>query len=208
MAGLDPQYVISGLVARGVPLHVAQGVTARLNGESGLNPGINEIAPLVEGSRGGFGLAQWTGPRRRQLESFAAERGLPVNDPELQLDFLMWENANTEKGAWSKVMGAKDAVHAAELFTNHWERPGIPHLDATLATARKYSGIEAGPYTPQAPNGLATPDSEAPQNALAQQPQAPQMNFAQMDPAMFMRQPGNALAMMQPLQYARRGSLG
>ena len=65
MAGLDPQYVISGLVARGVPLHVAQGVTARLNGESRLDPGINEVSPTVAGSRGGFGLAQWTGPRRK-----------------------------------------------------------------------------------------------------------------------------------------------
>jgi hypothetical protein len=138
---LDPAYVISGLVRRGVPLHTAQGVTARLHGESGLDPGINEIAPVVRGSRGGFGLAQWTGPRRRQLEAFAKDRGVPVSDPEMQLDFLMWENENTEKGAWQKVMQAPDAVSAAEAFTVHWERPGKPHLAATLNTARKYAGI-------------------------------------------------------------------
>ena len=141
MAALSPEFVIGGLVARGVPLHIAQGVTARLNGESGLNPGINEVNPTVEGSRGGFGLAQWTGPRRKQLEAFAAERGVPVSDPEMQLDFLMWENANGEKDAWDKVMQAEDAVDAAERFTTLWERPGKPHMDATLATAREYSGI-------------------------------------------------------------------
>lgn len=208
MAGLDPQFVISGLVARGVPLHVAQGVTARLHGESRLDPGINEINPTVEGSRGGFGLAQWTGPRRRQLEGFAAERGLPVSDPDVQLDFLMWENANTESAAWAKVMGAKDPVQAAELFTTEWERPGTPHLDATLATARQYAGL-----TPQSgSNALAAPampgQSTAPQNALAAPPQPPAMKSTQIDPAMFMRQPGNALAMMRPLTYQRRSALG
>ncbi len=202
MASLSPEYVINGLVSRGVPLHIAQGVTARLHGESGLNPGINEISPVVEGSRGGYGLAQWTGPRRRQLEAFAAERGVDVSDPDLQLDFLMWENANTENGAWSKVMGAKDAVQAAELFTNHWERPGIPHLEATLDTARKYAGIEASPY---GGNALAAGQPATPENALA--PKGPELTFAKADPSMFMRQTGNALA-MQPLQYQRRSSLG
>lgn len=142
MSGLSPEFVIAGLVKRGVPLHVAQGVTARLNGESGLNPGINEASPVVPGSRGGFGLAQWTGPRRKALEAFAADRGVSVSDPDMQLDFMMWENANTEAGAWEKVMQATDAVDAAERFTVHWERPGTPHLGATLATARKYAGID------------------------------------------------------------------
>lgn len=203
MAALDPQYVISGLVKRGVPLHVAQGVTARLHGESGLDPGINEISPTIAGSRGGFGLAQWTGPRRRQLEAFAAEKGRSVSDPELQLDFLMWENANTESGAWAKVMAAKDPVQAAQLFTTEWERPGTPHLGATLDTAKQYAGLTA------TGNALAAPNtSAAPQNALAEAPKAPQLTFQQQDVNAFMRQPSNALAMMQPLTYQRRGSLG
>jgi hypothetical protein len=169
MASLSPEFVIAGLVQRGYPLHVAQGVTARLNGESGLNPGINEINPTVEGSRGGYGLAQWTGPRRRQYEAFAADRGVEANDPEAQLDFLAWENQNTEKAAWDKVMTAQDAVEAAELFTTHWERPGTPHLEATLATARQYSGI-----SPQASSGSSGAPPQAPQNALAGMQQQPQ----------------------------------
>ncbi len=199
MASLDPQYIISGLVARGAPLHVAQGVTARLNGESRLDPGINEISPTVAGSRGGFGLAQWTGPRRKQLEAFAAERGVPVSDPDMQLDFLMWENANTEKSAWDKVMSARDAEHAAELFTTEWERPGIPHLDATLATARKYAGLEAAPQNALAgPFSLGGQDQPAQpsQNALAQM-QQPQFQWIDMrqDPSMFMNTRRNSLAM-------------
>jgi hypothetical protein len=205
MAKLDPEFVIGGLVRRGVPLHVAQGVTARLNGESGLNPGINELAPLVAGSRGGFGLAQWTGPRRRQLESFATDRGMDVADPELQLDFLMWENANTEKGAWSKVLGAQDAVQAAELFTNHWERPGIPHLEGTLKTARQYAGISPdanalatyGPAGAPPPNALAGMGPAGGPQYAAAQPQPFQMTDMRQDPAMFMvANRRNALAQM------------
>ena len=52
------QEIIAGLVARGMPLHIAQGVVANMKAESGLQPGINEIAPVVPGSRGGFGLNQ------------------------------------------------------------------------------------------------------------------------------------------------------
>ena len=189
MAKLTPEYVISGLVRRGVPLVVAQGVTARMNGESGLDPGINEINPTVAGSRGGFGLAQWTGPRRRQFEAFAADRGAQLDDPEVQLDFLMWENANTEKDAWSKVMGAKDATEAAQLFTTHWERPGKPNMDATLATAQQYAGLTPGQ------NGLAAPAQQQPhQNALA----LPQWTDMRQDVSPFLNpnRGRNALGMM------------
>lgn len=59
--------------------------------ESGLNPGINERNPLVPGSRGGFGLYQLTGPRRRAYEQFANQRGVAPFDIDAQLDFMMTE---------------------------------------------------------------------------------------------------------------------
>lgn len=203
MARLPPEVVIAGLVKRGVPLHVAQGVVARLNGESRLDPGINEVSPTVEGSRGGFGLAQWTGPRRKQLEAFAQSQGKDVADPDLQMDFLMWENANTEKGAWDKVMTAADPVEAARLFTTEWERPGTPHLDGTLATAAEYAGIQPGVASP-ASGGAQPPGPPNPNNALSQ----PKLNvaIAGNDVGNFLRQP--TMAQYQPLQYERRNILG
>ena len=60
------QQIIAGLMARGLSEAQAKGVVANMIAESRLDPGINEIAPLVPGSRGGYGLNQWTGPRRRQ----------------------------------------------------------------------------------------------------------------------------------------------
>lgn len=117
----------SGLVARGLPEHVADAFVMNFQDESGLNPGINEQAPIVPGSRGGFGLAQWTGPRRRALEFFASERGLPVADPELQMDFLMSELQGPEANAMKSIMAAPDSGSAAAAIVNNFLRPAESH---------------------------------------------------------------------------------
>jgi len=149
------QQVLAGLVQRGIPLHIAQGIVANLIAESGLNPGINEIAPLVPGSRGGYGLAQWTGPRRRQYEAFAAQRGVSPDDLNAQLDFLQWELQNTERGAWDKLQGASDPIEAARIFSDSFLRPGIPHMDRRLSEAARIAGLNYGPMPAGAMAGIA-----------------------------------------------------
>jgi hypothetical protein len=74
-AGSDA--VVQALVSRGMPEHIAEGFALNFQDESGMNPGINEASPIVPGSRGGFGLAQWTGPRRDALEGYATNSGRP-----------------------------------------------------------------------------------------------------------------------------------
>ena len=184
------QQILAGLVARGVPVHVARGIVANMIAESGLNPGINEIAPVVEGSRGGYGLNQWTGPRRRQYEAFAADRGASLDDLNTQLDFTMWELQNTEKRAGNALFSAPDEVTAATVYSNQFLRPGVPHLDRRISEAQRLAGVEPG-------NALAPQGQQQPM--MPQQPQmADYMNFAQTDPSAFMRKP-NALQ-YQPIQ--------
>jgi hypothetical protein len=146
------QQIIAGLVSRGLSLPVARGITANMIAESGLNPGINEIAPLVSGSRGGYGLNQWTGPRRRQLEAFAEQQGRPINDLDLQLDFTLWELGNTERAAMDALSGVNDPVEAARIYSERFLRPGIPHMGRRLAEARRLAGMGAPegvtPYVP------------------------------------------------------------
>lgn len=84
------QEIVAGMMARGIPEHIAIGIATRMRAESGLNPGINEIKPVVPGSRGGWGLNQWTGPRRLAFEKFADARGVPYDDLNAQLDFTKW----------------------------------------------------------------------------------------------------------------------
>lgn len=178
--------VIAGLMARGVPLHVAQGMAANMIAESGLNPGVNEKNPLVPGSRGGFGLNQWTGPRRTQFEAFANDRGADPADPNTQLDFTMWELRNSEKKAGDKLFSAPDAVTAAEIYSNDFLRPGIPHMDRRIAEARRLAGMGGNDLAKAA--DAPKPETNADR---VNQIQTLQQRFAynnfQLDPQAFMR---------------------
>lgn len=116
-------------MARGMPGHVAEGVVTRMRAESGLNTGINETNPVVAGSRGGFGLNQWTGPRRVQFENFATDRGAALDDLDTQLDFTLWELQNTEKPAYDALLATQTPEEAARVYMEKFLRPGIPHAD-------------------------------------------------------------------------------
>lgn len=116
-----------GLIGRGLPEHVADAFILNFQDESGLNPGINEIEPLVEGSRGGFGLSQWTGPRRKALEQFAVQRGAGVDDLDTQLDFLMYELQGPEAAAAQDILSAPDTGTAAAAIVNKFLRPAEEH---------------------------------------------------------------------------------
>lgn len=127
----------SGLIQRGMPGHVADGFITNFKDESGLNPGINEAMPLVPGSRGGFGLAQWTGPRRVALERFAAAKGVSPADPDLQMDFLMQELQGSEADAGQSIMSAQTPQDAAVRVARDFLRPSPENLNRRVAA---YSG--------------------------------------------------------------------
>ena len=189
------QQILAGLVDRGIPLHVARGVVANMIAESGLNPGVNEAAPVVAGSRGGYGLNQWTGPRRRQYEAFASDRGADLADPNTQLDFTLWELQNTEKSAWNALQTAPDEVAAARIYSERFLRPGVPHMDRRLSEAARLAGV---PYEPQ--NGLSgigqAQPGQAPKNALgAVAAPAPTFKATQLDPRAF-QAPQNQLSLI------------
>ena len=192
---VDPQQIIQGLIARGVPPAAAVGMAGNIAVESGFNPGINEIAPLVPGSRGGFGLIQWTGPRRRELEAFAGDR---VADLDTQLDFLVQELNTTERGARDAIYSAPDPETAARLVSDKFLRPGIPHLDRRIAETRKLA---------QAVGNEAMDALDLPRNAPAQPTYGPAASNGyqggmtpQMTPVA-PQPPQNALATIQPPQY-------
>lgn len=131
--GVTAETIKAGLVQRGLPPHVAEAFVMNFKDESGLNPAINEIAPIVPGSRGGFGLAQWTGPRRVALEKFAAERGASVSDPNVQMDFLMTELQGPEAKAASSIFAAPDSATAAQAIVRDFLRPAPENMERRLA---------------------------------------------------------------------------
>jgi hypothetical protein len=155
----DPASIKAGLVARGLPEHVAEGFVMNFQDESGLNPGINEVSPLVPGSRGGFGLYQLTGPRRVAYEQFAAERGVPVDDVDAQLDFLMTELQGSEARAAGAILSTKSPGEAGAAIVNEFLRPAESHR---ASRAAEYLGGGGMPSTrPYAP-GTASIDPGPP----------------------------------------------
>lgn len=193
---VDPAYLRDGLMRRGLPQHVADAFVMNFRDESGLNPGINEIAPIVPGSRGGYGLYQLTGPRRVAYERFAQERGVNLADPDAQMDFLMMELQGPEARAAQRILAAPDTGTAAAAIVRDFLRPAPEHRDRRTAQylGGKAPGTNALAAPPQAPQ-------EAPQNAL----EPFRMADMRQDPAAFMRS-RNALA-MAPVAVERQNIL-
>ena len=143
--GIGADYVIEGLTRRGLPRHVAEGFAMNFADESGFDPGINERNPIVAGSRGGFGLYQLTGPRRRAYEAYAAQRGVGVSSPDAQMDFLMTELEGPEAAAAERIMATTTAGEAGAAIVNRFLRPAAEHRERRAA---KYLG-GGGSYAPQ-----------------------------------------------------------
>lgn len=137
-----PEAIRAGLVARGLPEHVADGFVMNFQDESGLNPGINEINPIVPGSRGGFGLYQLTGPRRVAYEAFAADRGVDPSDVDAQLDFLMTELQGSEANAAGAILSTKTPGEAGAAIVNEFLRPSPEY-----AASRAAEYLGGAPYT-------------------------------------------------------------
>lgn len=148
----------AGLVQRGLAPHVADAFVMNFQDESGLNPGIEEQVANVHGTKG-FGLAQWTGPRRDALTQFAQSQGRPVADVDTQLDFLMTELQGPESGAAQSILGAQDTGSAAAAIVNKFLRPAEEHRsrrEANYLGGAAPQGMSNGVAgnTPQAPSGV------------------------------------------------------
>ena len=193
--GADPASIKAGLVARGLPEHVADGFVMNFQDESGMNPGINEAAPLVPGSRGGFGLYQLTGPRRVAYEQYAAQRGVPVDDVDAQLDFLMMELQGPEAKAAQSILSTKDAGQAGAAIVNEFLRPAEEHRASRTARYTGGGGYAGGmdiaTLADLASNPYATDGQKAVMSALLQQ------NMQMLDPMYRMQMEREQLELAQ-----------
>src|SRR5690606_11587737 len=70
---------------------------------------LQEINPTVKGSRGGYGIMQWTGPRRRAFEAYCARTGKDPSSDDANYAWLFLELKGiegTEGGAIAKTIAA------------------------------------------------------------------------------------------------------
>jgi tail lysozyme len=154
--------------------HQAAGIAGNLGFESGGFEKLQEIRPSVAGSRGGWGWAQWTGPRRRQFEAWAAAAGLAPASDEANFGFLMVEL----RGAYRRVVEQLRATLTVEVavfvFGHDFEAPGgttrthLPGFADRLRYARRaLAGAGGAPQPQPAAPAPATPARPPPASARA-----------------------------------------
>lgn len=101
---------------------------------------IQETASLDPSQKGdggnSLGIAQWNGPRRRQLQAFATENGTSATDLGTQLKFFKRELETTERGAMRALLRTTTPEQAAVTFSRTFERPGNPMNGKRVANAR------------------------------------------------------------------------
>lgn len=119
----------------------AAAILGNLGHESGGLQTLQEINPTVAGSRGGYGWAQWTGPRRRAFEAYCKRTGKDPASDDANYAYLFLELKGiegSEGGAIGKLV--KDSRGLAEkvvTFEKAFLRAGIKHYDSRLIWAQR-----------------------------------------------------------------------
>jgi len=126
--GEVPTYIYEGLIERGIPEHVAQGMLMNIEDESGFRVDVEEYEPNVHGTRG-KGIYQITGSRRETFEEMYGDDYSIDN----QLDFLVYEWENTHSSAFEDIMQTKTPGEAAAVIVRKFLRPAEEHREERAA---------------------------------------------------------------------------
>lgn len=98
---------------------------------------LQELNPVVKGSRGGWGWAQWTGPRRREFEAYCKRNNLDPASDKANYAFLFVELETTERAAIAALKAANGLDAKVEAFERTFLRAGVKHYPSRKEWARK-----------------------------------------------------------------------
>lgn len=120
----------------------AAAIVGNLAHETGDFKFMQELDPVVPGSRGGLGFAQWTGPRRKAFEAWSSQNNLNVNSYEANFGFMIHEIQSDPY--YSKIIerlgNTKNIDEATEVFSKGYLKPGIPKMNLRKKKSRVYLG--------------------------------------------------------------------
>ena len=77
--------------------------------------------------RGGYGWAQWTGPRRRAFFDWCDRNGLEWQTDEANYGYLRHELETSERSAIAALLKTARWEDAVMAFERNFERAGVPH---------------------------------------------------------------------------------
>ena len=120
----------------GITENQAAGIVGNLGHETAGFTQYQELAPRG-GGRGGFGWAQWTGPRRRDFEAWSASKGLDVRSDEANYGFLVHELTGKESASLAAIKRTETVEDATRVFEQKYERAGVVALGSRLKYAAK-----------------------------------------------------------------------
>lgn len=132
------------------------GLVGNFMWESG---GGTTINPSAQNEIGAFGIAQWLGGRKDNLQAFAEGANKPINNLGVQLDFAWSELKGSEGAAYAGLIGVKatgegGVRQAAQVVFDQYERAGDDTLpqrqDAAVDAYSLYGSSGGATGTPSA----------------------------------------------------------
>jgi len=120
----------------------AAAIVGNLDQETGGFKFMQELDPTVKGSKGGYGFAQWTGPRRKAFEAWSSQNNLDVNSYDANFGFMVHEIQNNDYfiKVMEKLSKTKNIDEATEVFSDGYLKPGIPKMNLRKKKSRLYLG--------------------------------------------------------------------
>ena len=118
---------------------------------------LQEIAPTVKGSAGGYGWFQWTGPRRRSYMAWCKSEGLSPASDEANYGFLKDELEGDYKPSLRALRKETELDKAVIAFEKTYERAGVKHYPSRI----KYAEAALAAWKKQ--HGRHQPDDPGPE---------------------------------------------
>jgi hypothetical protein len=120
-----PRYMAMFMADFGCSKLDAAAVFGNAGYESNGFKSLQEIKPVVKGSRGGYGWFQWTGPRRRAFEAYCKRNDLDIASDLANYKWLHVELHDTEKRAIPALKNAGSLEEKVVAFEDTFERAGV-----------------------------------------------------------------------------------
>jgi hypothetical protein len=86
--------------------------------------------------KGGYGWAQWTGPRRRTFFKWCEDNGVQWESDEANYGFLKHELETSESHAIAAILKTSDIVAAVRAFERNYEGAGVPNYESRNSWAQ------------------------------------------------------------------------
>jgi len=115
----------------------ACGIFGNIGTETGGLTVLQEINPVVEGSKGGYGWSQWTGVRRRKYETWCKNNYLEPASDEANYRYLVKETKDDEAASLAGLKKTTTLQAATETWMLLNLRPGIQNLASRLKYAQQ-----------------------------------------------------------------------